>query len=278
VSERGIHGLLIALLLGHLLLLSSRPEARGSVLENFVLAAVGPIGRSVDALSGGLGGLAESLETRRALERENRELRREVETLRAKVVKLQGVEEALDRLENLSGYAGRPDQSFYVADVVLLDRASWLRTLVIYTGPERPEKNQPVVTADGLVGRVVVSSGAYARVQLVTDRSSAVSAMIGRTRRQGIVRGVTDSSLELTLIPKRAEVRPGDEVVTAGIDGVFPRGIPIGKVTAVENEPGLFHRIELEPAIDLSLLDQVYVLKLGTIPDLLRERWDGEVP
>lgn len=278
MSERGIHGLLIALLLGHLLLLSSRPEARGSVLENFVLAAVGPIGRSVDALSGGLGGLAESLETRRALERENRELRREVETLRAKVVKLQGVEEALDRLENLSGYAGRPDQSFYVADVVLLDRASWLRTLVIYTGPERPEKNQPVVTADGLVGRVVVSSGAYARVQLVTDRSSAVSAMIGRTRRQGIVRGVTDSSLELTLIPKRAEVRPGDEVVTAGIDGVFPRGIPIGKVTAVENEPGLFHRIELEPAIDLSLLDQVYVLKLGTIPDLLRERWDGEVP
>ncbi|NJL27333.1 MAG: rod shape-determining protein MreC [Thermoanaerobaculia bacterium] len=275
MGDRGIHALLVGLLVGQLLLLSSRPEAEGSTLERFLLGTLGPIGRTVDVMWDGTRNLGGAARNRSALAEENAYLHAEIDALHQELARLHGVEEELQRLARLSGYARRPTRGLFVADVVLVDRSSWLRTLVLHTGPSQPERNQPVVTAQGLVGRVIVPSGHYAKVQLITDRASAVSAMILRTRRQGIARGVSERGLALTLIPLQADVAIGDLVVTAGIDGVFPRGIPIGTVVSVESSQGFFHDIRLEPAVDFGLLDQVYVLSLETIPDELQEVWDA---
>ena len=92
-----------------------------------------------------------------------------------------------------------------------------------------------MLSPDGLVGRVFTVAGPYAKVQLITDRAAGVGGMILRTRRQGVVRGGgRGSGLELDYVPLQADVRPGDRVLTAGIDGVYPRGIPIGTVVSVE--------------------------------------------
>lgn len=277
MNDRGVHALLVALLVGQLLLLSSRPQAEGSLLERFLLGSLGPIGRTVDVVWDGTRGLGGAARSRGALAEENARLRTDVETLHQELARLHGIEEELQRLARLSGYARRPIRGLFIADVVFVDRSSWLRTLVLHTGPSKPERNQPVVTVQGLVGRVIVPSGRYAKVQLITDRSSAVSAMILRTRRQGIVRGVTERTLELTLIPLQADIAIGDMVVTAGIDGVFPRGIPIGKVISVESSQGFFHDVRLEPVVDFGQLDQVYVLSLEPIPEELQEVWDSAV-
>lgn len=271
MSQRWNHALLAALLAGHLILLSTNPRARGSTLESLVLGALGPVAHAATLVSGGVSGIFGSFRFASTLREENGRLKHELETLQHSLVRLHGIEEELERLSRISGYTRPETGSFFVADVVYVDHASWLRTLVLYTGAAEPSRNQPVVTARGLVGRIVVPAEPYAKVLLVTDRSASASAMIQRTRRRGMVRGSGEKHLLLDNIPLQEDVRPGDQVVTAGIDGVFPRGIPIGVVTDVGPGPELFHRIGVRPHIDFGLLDQVYVLTEEVVPSEIKD-------
>ncbi len=270
MSERWTHALLIVLLLGHLFLLATAERARGSRLERLTLASLGPIGHAAIAVAEGVSGFFDSFRLAGSLREENERLHREVELMRHELARLMGVAEKLERLSRNTGYTRPETGDVIVADVVFIDHVSWLRTLVLYTGTVAPRRNQPVFTDRGLVGRVVVPAGRYAKVLLVTDPSSSVSAMIARTRQRGMVRGAGDR-LELGNILNQADVRPGDQVLTAGIDGVFPRGIPIGRVQAIAPGPGLFLRIEVVPAIDYGVLDQVYVLTREALPVEIRE-------
>jgi len=281
VKERWDHLLLGLLLLGHLVLLSSREQSRGSLLERSILGVLAPVAHAAELAASAVGDLGDTFRRARTLRAENQRLRQEVEIMRLRLVALYGIEEELERLAPLSS-SPPTDAGFFVASVVYNDRISWLRTLVIFTGSRRSQRNQPVVTARGLVGRVIVPASRYAKVLLLTDRSAAVSAMIQRTRRRGIALGGGDSSnrpgLILDNIPLQADVRVGDKVVTAGDDGIFPRGIPIGTVRTVAPGKGLVQSIEVEPAIDLGLLDQVYVLTEEVIPDEVRRQFYGGPP
>lgn len=269
--------LLAFLLLGHLVLLSTHDRSEGSRLERLVLGTLGPVVHLANASIDGVYGFFDSLRLAGSLKTQNQQLRIELAELRQKVIRLQGVEEDLNRLAILSGttYQRFGSDLFFVADVVYLDTESWLRTLVLYIGDGEAKLNQPVVTDRGLVGRIVVATPQYAKVLLLTDRAASASAMILRTRRRGIVHGDGDSLL-LDNIPLLADVQVGDEVVSAGIDGIFPRGIPIGTVVEVTAGSGLFHRIRLAPAIDLSLLDQVFVLTEETLPADVRQAVPGD--
>lgn len=264
------HAFLGALLLGQLVLVSSQSQGGTSRLQGLMLGALTPFGRWAADAAESTGRIGESFSTRASLHRENLELKVETARLRREVVRLHGVEDDLARLARTSGYRRAPTSPGVVADVVFVDDSTWLRTLVVHAAGARPRRNQPVVTPEGLVGRVIVASGAYAKVQLATDRSSAVSATIARTRRKGIVQGDGQGALLLQYVPARADVLVGDTVTTAGIDGVFPRGIPIGTVAAITPD-GLFHRLVVTPAVDLGVLDQVYVLTQEVLPEDVKE-------
>ena len=270
MRERWPYALLLALLLAHLFILSTHERARGNRLEQLMLTSLGPVGHMAVAAADAGRDLVASARLAGSLRRENATLHRELARLRHELVRLQGVEEKLERLSRNAGYTPPETGDVIVADVVWVDQESWLRTLVLYTGTVEPQRNQPVVTDQGLVGRIVVPAGRYAKVLLASDPSLAVSAMIARTRQRGLVRGGGDV-LELEHIPILADVTVGDEVVTAGIDGVFPRGIPIGRVNAVEPGQGLFQRITVSPAIDFETLDQVYVLTREALPAEIRD-------
>lgn len=271
-NPRWTLGLLLALLLGHLLVLSTSERAQGNRLESLILRFFGPVGHAVVTSTDAMRGVSRAFRLAGTLREENAELRAENAELRRNLAALQGLEEAFGRLSETRGYV-RPDTGeVIVADVVWVDPSSWLRTLVLYTGTAEPRRNQPVITDRGLVGRVVVSAGRYAKVLLLTDPSLAVSAMVARNRQRGLVRGGGDGPLSLEHIPSRADVRPGDEVVTAGIDGIFPRGIPIGRVLEVgDGGAGLFRRVTVVPAIDPAVLDQVFVLTQEAVPADVKE-------
>lgn len=269
------HLLLGSLLLGHLILLTSQDDSRGSPVERAALSVWGPIAHSARAVADGVAGFGDNLRRAGSLREENHRLQGEVEAMRRRLVELHGVEEELDRLARISDYQGFDTDSLFVADVVYVDQTSSLSTLVIHTGADRAHRNQPVVTDRGLVGRVLVAARAYAKVLLLTDRSAAAGAMIQRTRRRGIAYGGGENTLILDDIPLLENVEIGDEVVTAGIDGIFPRGIPIGHVRTLRPSDGLFYRIEVEPAIDFGVLDQVYVLTAEVIPDEIWEELYG---
>jgi rod shape-determining protein MreC len=138
---------------------------------------------------------------------------------------------------------------------------------VLYVGGGTPARlNQPVLTADGLVGRVVRLAGPYAKVQLLTDRAASVGVQLERSRRQGVLRGSKPGELLLAFVPRQAEIEVGERVLTAGIDGVYPRGIPVGVVSSIEPGDEAFHRVVVRPAADLSRLSFVYLLEGAPAP------------
>jgi rod shape-determining protein MreC len=232
---------------------------------------VSPFARLVDTAADSASGLGTRFRRRAELERENARLRAELEALRIERMRDEDTDDDARRLAQALDYARREAAVFHLADVVYVDHTSWLRTLVIDAGGYRPRANQAVVSPLGLVGRVVVAAGRYAKVQLVTDRAAAVGAMLERSRRQGVVRGDGEGGLEMDYVPTQADVAVGDRVVTAGIDGVYPRGVPVGRVLRVEPGNELFHRILLAPAVDLGQLDQTYLIERPGVPEGMKE-------
>jgi rod shape-determining protein MreC len=281
MNERRTGWLLAFLLVGQLVLLALQVPGtggEGTYLASIALRVVGPPARLVAATGRSLSGAGRSLRLQSSLLAENRELRREAESLRLELLRLRDLEVEVRRLAAALDYTSPPVGRVRAADIVYVDHTSWLRTLVLWVGEAGARDDQPVLAPEGLVGRVVRVAGPYANVQLVTDRAAAVGAMIARTRRQGIVRGSGTGTLVLDYVPNQADVREGDRVLTAGIDGVYPRGIPIGTVVAVEPGGQLFHNIEVAPAVDLGTLDRVYLLETQPIPPETREPQAGARP
>jgi rod shape-determining protein MreC len=274
VSERGARWLLVLLLAGELILLTRQAAHRSRevpVLQGAEVRFLGPVARTIWKVGDSFSSMGEGMRSRKRVLAENEQLRREVDGLRRQVLRLQSVEGAFLRLGQAVEYSRRTQVPVQLADVVYADYQSWLRSLVLYAGDAKARVNQPVVADRGLVGRVVAVGGNYAKVQLVTDRASAVGAMIERSGRQGVVRGDGHSALELDYVPLQADVHPGDRVVSAGIDGIYPRGIPIGIVKSVSPGTQLFHHIVVVPLVDFGTVDSVYLLSALPEPQALSE-------
>jgi len=276
MSERRVAVLFAVSLAALLALLTLQaPQRAGDV----ALWLEGPIKRFVAAVGGAVDRYREDRSSRAALERDNEELRtrlREVESAYAALVGL-GLE--ADLVSEPLRYELPAAADLQRADIVYVDHRSWRRTAILHLpdGLNREDwARRPVTTTDGLLGRVVSSTGTYARVLLVTDRASSVGAMIERTRRQGIVRGTADpGTLSLNFLPLQVDVRPGDRVITAGIDGVFPRGVPIGTITSVESNGDLFHDIRIVPSVDLGSLSHAFLWRREPLPEGMMDGADG---
>ncbi len=274
MSERHTRWLLVALLLGQVLLLTAQVRSPGdsnSVLEAGAMRSLAPLASLVNLVADGVRNLGGNVRLNRTLIDENTRLRARLEQLQRENMRLFGTQQDMQRLSAALDYQRSAGVPLKAADIVYIDHASWLQTAIISMEEGSVERGQPVVATSGLVGRVVLTAGGYAKIQLITDRSASVGVMIQRTRRQGVVRGSGEGSLELDYIPAQADVRVGDLVVTAGIDGVYPRGVPVGSIAAVAAGVELFHRIRVVPLVDFGLLDQVFVLDRESIPDELKE-------
>ena len=199
----------------------------------------------------------------RTLREENKRLQFEASTLKRRLDQLQ--EQALEtqRLQRLLAMRDSSQAEFLTARVVGKDATNWFKTILLDCGSmEGVRRNQPVLAPNGLVGRVVEVTPTSARVQLLTDPVSAVGGLIQRTRVTGIVSGNLGAGARVRYLPLMGDVVVGEEVVTSGMGGVFPKGIPIGRIATVERKSGvLFQEATLTPAVDLSRLEEVLILK-----------------
>jgi rod shape-determining protein MreC len=204
---------------------------------------------------------------------ENKELRAEVERLRREVgIAATARHDAreLRALVDLSETEGYPQGTEPVgARVILRSPTVWYSTIKIDKGSgDGVRRNQPVVAAGGLIGKVSDVTGGTAQVTLITDASSAVSAQVMPNGATGIVHPVVGDPDDLLLdyISKGRRVTEGTTVVTSGFesDGVaslFPRGIAIGRVTKVDPEEAeQFQRVHVKPLADIRGIDYVQVL------------------
>ncbi|HXZ44485.1 MAG TPA: rod shape-determining protein MreC, partial [archaeon] len=231
-----------------------------------LLFVVSPFIRVTAATIQGITGTWQDYVDLRGVREENKRLQLETTMLKRRLDQLQDQALETQRLERLLAMRQVSKAEFLTARVVGKDATNWFKTILLDRGSlEGIRRNQPALAPDGLVGRVVEVAPTSARVQLLTDPLSAVGGMIQRTRVTGIVSGNLGAGARVRYLPLMADVVVGDEVVTSGMGGVFPKGILIGRISSVERKSGaLFQEATLQSAVDLSRLEEVLIL---TNPD-----------
>lgn len=205
--------------------------------------------------------------------KENKQLKTEVESLRAQLAELATDKREAEQLRDLAGLsASLPAGTEKVtARVIAHSPTVWYSTIQIDKGRDDGVRtNQPVITAGGLAGKVIAAGGGTARVALITDASSAVGAEIMPRGVAGVVKPeIGGKDLILDYIPKGSRVRKGEVVVTSGfkageLGSLFPRGIPIGRVGSVnQDQLEIFQRVRVRPYAELRRMDFVQVLTGG---------------
>jgi len=141
------------------------------------------------------------------------------------------------------------------------DPSLWFKTLTLNRGSaDGVSKGMPVVAVEGVVGHVLDTTAHYAKVLQANDPNCAIEVLIQESRVQGILKG-TGSGYRLHYVLKNNEVKEGDQVVTSGLGGVFPKGLPVGTVSSVvSNRRGMFLDIEVTPAVNFERLEHVIVI------------------
>ncbi len=233
-----------------------------SFVRQAILFTASPFIKLTALTAGGVSHVWQNYVDLRGLRQENLRLQREAAILQRRIDQLEEQVLETQRLQGLLAMREAWRAEFVAARVVGKDATNWFKTILIDRGSRAGmRRNLPVVGPDGLVGRIVDVTPSTAKVQLITDPVSAAGALLQRTRVTGIVIGNLGAGLRVRYLPLLADVVVGDEVVTSGMGGIFPKGIPVGRVTAVERTSGaLFQEATLEPKVDLSRLEEVVVL------------------
>ena len=253
-----------------LMSLSSRTRIGGetrTMFERSVMTIFSPVPKTVNWIGQTTADMYHGyLDMRRSVN-ENLALHRKVIELTTENLKLQQSEGDLKRLRTLLGYSEEFAMPTTMAQAVMLDTSGRFKSVIIDRGSNAGvDVNDAVVNANGLIGRVILTTKDLAKVQLITDSNSSVGVLLERTRRQGVLRGDGASGAQLYDIPSLADVVPGDVVRTAGIDGIYPKGIPVGVITKAERGQDLFKNITVRPAVDFGTIEEVIILHTRKIP------------
>jgi rod shape-determining protein MreC len=261
-SRRG-GAVLLSVLVACVLLLSAQAPARnrpGSVLQSWILSAVAPAANAVAGLSRAISGAADSTAQMFQATSENATLKRRLAESERELFRLRAMVGQAERDRLLRAASGLPNV-VASAPVLLLERRAGLQSALVGAGSrEGAVAGSPLAVPEGLVGRIVSVGHSVSRAQLLTDASAAAGARISRTGELGVVRGDGRGGLRLNNVPITSSVRAGDAVESAGIDGIYPRGVPIGRVESAERGNSLFLEIRIRPAADISRLMDVLVL------------------
>jgi rod shape-determining protein MreC len=152
----------------------------------------------------------------------------------------------------------------FLSNVIYIDRGSddGIRT------------DRPVVSGDGIVGRTILVSRRQSQVQLITNPDASVGVMLDRTRTPGVLRGSGDFLLDLNYIGNSEQVENGDVVLSSGLDGIYPRGLAIGKVVDSRKGKGVFRSIKVQPYMDFMRIEEVSVM----VGDLKPEKVGPQLP
>ncbi len=194
--------------------------------------------------------------------RENVHLKEQIAQLNQRQATMVELELENRRLAELLDLKEALDLRVVAADVIGSDATGMARTLILNQGDGSGlQPGMGVIAIGGVVGKLIATSHSASRVMLLNDHNCAVDAFVQRSRARGIVAGVADDGVIMKYIERTDDIKVGDAVVTSGLDGVFPRGLLIGSVAAIQRKgPGLFLNVSIQPAANLRKLEQVLVI------------------
>ncbi len=211
------------------------------------------------------------LRSLRKIDLENQALREENRKLIIANAKNRALEIENKILSNLLNYVVPPKAEFITAKVVAQEGTAFAHSLTVYVGENsRVEKGQVAISDKGVVGRVEDVGARYAKIALINNINSKISVMIENSRVRGMMVGQNDIWPDLVFLPLDADLKVGDKVVTSGIGGVFPVGLPVGKIASVSKS-----EVKIEPANNLSRLEYVMIVDYK-LPDPANELYEDE--
>lgn len=262
--RRRTGALLGVVVLAHVILISTQVNTRTgrSAFDAVVFGVFGEAQRLVASLSGGVSSLWARYVALRGVREENAALRAQLSTIEIRLQEQRALALRAERLQALLDLRQTLGQRTVAAQIIAGDATAYFRTVTIDRGTnDGVATDAAVISPRGVVGRVVGHPAARAaRVQLLVDRNAGIGAVIERSRAGGVVVGDEGQMLRMEYVSNLADVRPGDLVVSSGLDGIYPKGFVIGEVVSAERGAGLYHAIRLRPAVDFSTIEEVLVL------------------
>jgi rod shape-determining protein MreC len=198
----------------------------------------------------------------RGVRKENEDLRRQIQNMRLEQVRLEQDAAQAHRLQTLLAFKEQFVSDTIAAQVIGTSGTDISRTILIDKGlSDGLKDNMAVVTPDGVVGKVAKAFHSSSQVLLISDPSWGAGAILTQSRLQGIVKGTQAGTVQLQYIMADNTLQPGEQIVTSGGDGIFPKGLQIGTVREVNgsNKEG-FLNVRINPAADLNRLEEVLVI------------------
>ncbi len=249
-------------------------QVRSGRLSHPAFGLLSPVFRAINVV---LNGIQETWDDYFALvetEAENRELRLRVEKFDMERNRFREILAENSRLHKLLELKGNSSCSMTAAAVIAGNSADWSHTLTIDKGlKDGIAVNMAVIGAHGLAGRIYAVSQESAKVLLITDFKSSVAVRFQTSREEAIMDGAGESC-KLKYVHKDSFIQPGERIITSGLDGIFPEGIPVGIVQKVKQlDYGIFQEVTLMPSERLNSLEEVLVIVSGsTCIDIKRQK------
>jgi rod shape-determining protein MreC len=202
---------------------------------------------------------------------ENRRLRDETQRLRVEALRVTETDAENHRLRRLLTLKESLPLETMAGEIIAREWGGWVRSLTINRGRgDAVARLSAVIAPDGLVGRIVDVRAGSSVVQVLTDPASTVGAHVVRTRTPGIIEGEPRGTLRFKYMARDGSgIQVGDVVVTSGLGGLFPGGIPIGRVRTIDDRgSALFSYAQVTPAVDFARIDEVLLLTGGAARDV----------
>jgi rod shape-determining protein MreC len=268
-SKRIREGMVVAgtLLLAIIALrMSAKNPGELSALDRGILGIVSPAQSAMSLVARGIAGVAGRFVELTHVRAENHELAKENARLRAELSQLRRLADESSRYQRLLGLRDLTPAETIAARIISIDASPYFRVarVEIDRGEAVVKRGMPVLTPDGVVGRIGRVSGQTSDIMLLVDPRSAIDVVVPRTGGRGILRGKSGENgyrCSIEYLTRGQPARVGDKVVTSGLGGAFPRDLAVGHVTTVlPGAVGLFQEVEVTPDVDFARLSEVLVV------------------
>jgi rod shape-determining protein MreC len=253
----------------YILTVASRGQLKNEPLSAVLMWILRPLQIAAQGTVNWIGGLQENYDTIGGFRAENERLRRRIQSLEVERQKLLEAQATNARLKQLLEFRAALAGKAVTASIIANSASSWFQSCLLDKGSaDGVRKGMAVVSPLGVVGQVVSVTPRTAKVLLVTDPNSGIDVLVQRTRARGIVSGSLENGTVLKYVKRSEDIQEGDRLITAGTDGVFPKGMMVGTVIKVMKQHiGLFQFVEVLPAVQSTRVEEVQIVAVGGEPE-----------
>jgi len=230
------------------------------LIRIWTVTAIAPFEKGIVGIQTGVSGVWHNYVYLRGVRQENRALQDKIQQLQLDQVRLRQDAEQARRLQALLGFKEQFIDQTLAAQVIGSSGSEQSRVVYLDKGlKDGIKQGMPVISAEGIVGKVILADARTAQVLLISDQTSGVGTILEQSRLQGVLKGTASGQIVLDKVMAEEDVKPGERVLTSGGDQIFPKGLLVGTVGDVKRG-GEFLQVIVKPATPLNHLEEVLVI------------------